>query len=191
MRFGDECRGQYVLAMSNIFESLLGAGVNPNPRGLAITHLQAAVHCNDSSVVKLLLDAGAHVNAVGDDEAIVAGIKRRSTTEELLLITESDLHGTVWNFDFEEQYLSRNEISELVCKRSSGRNYETPLRIVENQLDRADSRKRDILLGMKEYLVEKGGKSLKLYPGQNLQGHLGADDSHRSMSKGRISYIIN
>lgn len=191
MRFGDECRGQDVLAMLDIFESLLGAGVNPNPRGLAITPLQAAVLCNDSSVVKLLLDAGAHVNAVGDDEAIVASIKRRSTTEQLPLITESDLDGTVCDFDFEEEYLSQNEISELVRKRSSRRNYETPLRIVENQLDRADSRKRDILLETKEYLVEKGGKSLKLYPGQNFQGLLGADDSHRSMSKGRVSYIIN
>lgn len=138
-----------------------------------------------------MLDAGAHVNAVGDDEAIVASIKRRSTTEQLPLITESDLDGTVCDFDFEEEYLSQNEISELVRKRSSRRNYETPLRIVENQLDRADSRKRDILLETKEYLVEKGGKSLKLYPGQNFQGLLGADDSHRSMSKGRVSYIIN
>ena len=191
-RFGDECGTQYVLAMSNIFESLLGAGVNTNPRGLALTPLQAAALCNDSWFVKLLLDAGAHVNAIGDDEAIVAGIKRRSTTEQLPLITESDLDRTVCDFDFEEQYLTRNEISELIRKRSSRRNYETPLRIVENQLDRAgDSENRHILLEMKEYLVEKGGKSLKLYPGQNFQGHLKADDSHLSMSKGRISYIMN
>lgn len=189
MRFGDEHRTQHALAMSNIFESLLGAGANPNPRGLVVTPLQAAALCNDSWVVKLFLDVGAHVNAVGDDEAIMAGFERRSFTEHLLLITESDLDGTV--SDFEEGYLSRNEISELIRKRSSRRNYETPLRIVESQLDRAGGSERHILLEMKEYLVEKGGKSLKLYPGQNFQGHLEVDDSHRSMSKGRISYVMN
>lgn len=49
----------------------------------------------------------------------------------------------------------------------------------------------DVFLEMKEYLVEKGGKSLKLYPGQNFQGRLEAKDSHLSLSKSRVSYIMN
>ncbi|MCJ1347421.1 hypothetical protein MMC31_005646 [Peltigera leucophlebia] len=151
------------LTMFKIIERLLGAGVNPSPGGLAITPLQVAALCNDSLIVKRLLDAGAHVNAVGDDEAVVAGLERRSTTKEDLLITESDLDRNIC--DIEGGYLSKTEISELICTRSSLRNYDTPLRIVENQLDRAVSHRRSRLLEMKKYLVENGGKALKIYPG--------------------------
>lgn len=68
LRFGeDELRTEYTIEMFNIIQSLLGAGVNPNPRGLAVTPLQAAALRDDSCIVKLLIDAGAYVNAVSDD----------------------------------------------------------------------------------------------------------------------------
>ena len=60
----------------NIIQSLLRAGVDPNPRGSALTPLQMAARGSYFSIVKLLLNAAAHVNNVGDDEAIVESIKR-------------------------------------------------------------------------------------------------------------------
>lgn len=163
-------------------ESLLKADADPNPRGVAITPLQAACLCEYSNNVELLLDAGAQVNAVGDDRAIIAGIQRRSTTE-----ADQFIMGDGWPL----KVLSQIEIRKLISTRGALRNYETPLRIVEKQLHQSAGDKRDELLEMKNLLIEKGGKSLNLYPGHNIPGHLEAYDYHTSISKARISYVIN
>lgn len=164
-----------------VIESLLKAGADPNPRGVAITPLQAACLGYYSFNMKILLDAGAQVNAVGDDRAIVAGIQKRSTTG-----ADPFIMGDGWP---QKKFLSQIEICKLISTRGALRNYETPLRIVEKRLDQSDHRGE--LLNMKNLLIENGGKSLNLYPGQNVPGHLEAYDYHTSMSKARISYVIN
>lgn len=166
-----------------ITESLLEEGADPNPRGVAITPLQAASLCQVSHRMKILLDAGAQVNAVGDDRAIVAGIQKRSTTG-----ADPFIMGDSWP---QKKFLSQIEICKLISTRGALRNYETPLRIVEKRLDQSADDERDELLEMKNLLIENGGKSLNLYPGQNIPGHLEAYDYHTSMSKARISYVIN
>lgn len=145
----------------NIIQHLLGAGADPNPRGVAITALQAAVICDCSSTVKLLLDAGAHVNAVGSDEAIVAGIERGSIPKDYPFSSEVAVDDIV-----EDGQLSQNRIQQLICARSILRNYETPLRIVEKRLHHADHPDDIELLAMINILEGKGGKSLNLYPGE-------------------------
>lgn len=138
--------------------------------------------------MELLLDAGADVNAVGDDKTIVAGIERQSTPEEGPFIRAVDAE---WYWNVEEKYLSEYQISQLIRIRSIQQIYETILRIVETQLHHGDENKQEKLLAMKNMLEEKGGKSLNLYPGQNFPGHLEAYDYHTSMMKGSISYVIN
>lgn len=162
-----------------IIHYLLAAAADPNLRGIGITPLQAASLCGNSFTVEDLLDAGAHVNAVGENEAIVAGIKRRSTTEEDPFISRLEV-GT----KIEERYLNQREIDQFICMRSSLRNYETPLRIVEKRIvekrfdseEFDDSPGLDQLLKIKKPLVEHGGKSLNLYPGQDFPGHSEAND---------------
>ena len=169
-----------------ISESLLKAGADPNPRGprgVAITPLQVASLGVDSYIMKILLDAGAQVNAVGDDRAIVAGIQRRSNTR-----ADQFIMGDGWP---RKEFLSQIEIHKLISTRGALRNYETPLRIVEKRLHQSAGYRRDALLEMKDLLIENGGKSLNLYPGHNIPGHLEAYDYHTSMSKARISYVIN
>lgn len=179
LAFGDFLYGDFL----GVIESLLKAGVDPNPRGVAITPLQAASLGKYSDELKSLLDAGAQVNAVGDDRAIVAGIQRRSTTG-----ADPFIMGDDWPL---KRFLSQIEICKLISTRGALRNYETPLRIVEKRLDQSADDERDELLEMKNLLIENGGKSLNLYPGQNIPGHLEAYDYHTSMSKARISYVIN
>lgn len=178
LAFGDFSYGDFL----GIIESLLKAGADPNPRGVAITPLQAACLCEYSNNVELLLDAGAQVNAVGDDRAIIAGIQRRSTTK-----ADQFIMGDGWPL----KVLSQIEIRKLISTRGALRNYETPLRIVEKRLHQWAGSERDELLKMKNLLIENGGKSLNLYPGHNIPGHLEAYDYHTSMSKARISYVIN
>lgn len=165
-----------------VIESLLKADADPNPRGVAITPLQAASLGEYSYNMAILLDAGAQVNAVGDDRAIVASIQRRSTTADPFIM------GDGWPL---KKFRSQTEICKLISTRGALGNYETPLRIVEKRLHQSAGHKRAELLKMKNLLIENGGKSLNLYPGQNILGHLEAYDYHTSMSKARISYVIN
>lgn len=81
---GGDCRLIYALKVRAGFESvldLLRAGADPNPRGVTFTPLQLATFHQEFFMIETLLDAGSHVNAVGDDEAVVAAIKRDCSTE--------------------------------------------------------------------------------------------------------------
>lgn len=85
--FGAIVQANYLFSkIFNIIQHLLEASADPNPRGVAIIAMQTAALCNDISIVQLLLDAGAHANAVGDYSAIVAVFKRLLTEEHLLSI---------------------------------------------------------------------------------------------------------
>lgn len=66
--------------LGDIMRVSLQAGADPNPRGVPFTPLQVATIYHDYVIVKQLLKAGAHVNAVGDDEAVVAAIQRDCST---------------------------------------------------------------------------------------------------------------
>ncbi len=146
------------------------AGADPNPRGLTLTALQAAAICDCSAIVRLLLNAGAHVNAVGNDEAIVAGVERGTITEDNPFISEVDVD------DIDKDRYSQTEIQRLIYIRNRFQNYQTPLRIVENRLGHADGETRDELLAMKNILEEKGGKSLNLFPEEKLWDWMLAND---------------
>lgn len=113
-----DCRLLYLLKTLKAFEQdlhkegailplLLKAGVDPNPRGVAFTPLQVAARYHDHSVVKILLEAGVYVNAVGDEEAIVATIQRDCSIEYHV------------------------DLNERIRTRGSLLNYQTPLRIAE------------------------------------------------------------
>jgi ankyrin repeat protein len=55
---------------------LIAAGADPNPRRTVQTPLQLAAKRAGYHVVEFLLDNGADANAIGNDDAIVADIKR-------------------------------------------------------------------------------------------------------------------
>ena len=124
--------------------------------GTLLDLLDVAIYFLDWGIINLLLDWGANpnangpdrccgvdVNALGDDGAIVRAIERRSTT---------DVDGKKGHM--KKRYLSQNEIQQSIHARSSLRNYDTPLRIVETRLRQADGtshkdgKKRDKLLAM-------------------------------------------
>lgn len=182
MRFGESPKDlNFLLGRKtpDIIHSLLSRGANPNPHGVTITPLQAAALGEDCSILQLLLDAGANVNAIGDDGAIRGAIKKRSTTGEDPFVSDVDVDEKIG--DVKEGYLSQNEIQQLLHARGSLRNYETPLRIVETRLLHADDNdkkreKRDKLLVMKNILETKGGKSLNLYAEENLWDWILASD---------------
>lgn len=165
MLFGEQNYDDFDTDILHIIKSLLNRGADPNPHGVAITPLQAAALGNDCSVLELLLDAGADVNAVGDDEAIVRAIERRSTRKEDPFLHH--LHPVLFR-KIGKECVSQYDIQQSIHARSSLRYYETPLRIVETRIN-MDIFKRDNRLAMKNILTEKGGQSAHLYP---VEGNL-------------------
>lgn len=71
-----------------------------------------------------------------------------------------------------ERFLSQNKVQQMIHARFRLRNYKTPLWCVEKRLHHADDEKRDELLAMKNMLVDKGGRSLTIYPREIFPGHL-------------------
>lgn len=140
----------------------MGAGADPNPRKVAITVLQAAAICNSSSIVKLLLDTGAHVNLVDNDEAIVAGIERGSIPKNYLFSSKVAVDNIV-----KDGQSSQNRIQQLIYAWSILWNYRTLLWIVKMQLHYVDHPDDiETFLAIINILKRAGEKSLSLYPGE-------------------------
>jgi hypothetical protein len=156
---------------------LLCAGADPNPRGVAKTPLQVAAKNHNCHVAKLLLDAGAHVNAVADDEAVVVKIRQWYTQAQ----SEEDLY-------------IQQEIDKDIRERGKGDSYLTPLRIVETRsnYETRGTRKYNDLeqesADVKQLLIERGGKSLSLFPVKDLPGYVEADI--KSISRDRTDEAV-
>lgn len=163
---GGDCRLLYALEVSgresiDLVQVLLKAGADPNPRGVALTPLQAATMSHDAVAVGQLLEAGAHVNAVGDDEAVVAAIQRDCGTE-------------VGRF-------SQVGIEEWIRTRGILSYYQTPLRILgEHEVGHTGNMIKDIL-------IDYGGKSLNLFPIKDLPGYEEAD--FHALSKNGVDEV--
>jgi hypothetical protein len=137
-----------------VIELLLACNANPNPVNVALTPLQSAVvqKWSNYRVLKLLLDAKADVNGVGNDEAVVTMIRYEGRNER-----------------------ERDIVVKRILDRGKEFYYDTPLRIVESRLtmipedgDCSDieAYERDLLTDARDLLVEHGALSLHLPPNE-------------------------
>lgn len=140
---------------------LITAGANPKPRGVVETPLQIAAKYTDCAVVELLLDAGADVNAVGDDEAVVAHIQRD------------------WQ-DWGDNDL--DSLNDSILKRGVSWNYKTPLWIASKRYNRDKDTERGKAEQEKimDLLKRRDGKSLCLFPVKGLPGYVEEDTESMS-----------
>lgn len=138
------------LAYVQTMRMLLAAGADPSfPRGI-FTPLQRAVMNGELEMVELLLHAGANVNAIGDDNAI------------LHRLTFNHLVGWYSNIG---TYIS---LDDQIRERGYESFYHTPLEClaVDDAFD-ADA--------IKDLLIRHGAKSLHLFPHPDLPGYVEED----------------
>jgi hypothetical protein len=137
---------------------LIAAGADPNPRRTVQTPLQLAAQWASYHVVEFLLDNGADVNAVGNDDAIVADLKR-SWIE--------------WGENDED------DLEESILGRGTNEAYLTPLRIASRRYIRQNDALRPQLetgeSKIEDLLRQRGGKSLCLFPVKDLPGYVEED----------------
>jgi len=138
---------------------LIAAGADPNPHRTVATPLQLAAASASYHVVELLLDKGADVNAIGNDDAIVADIKRS------------------WIKRGEN---IEHELQELILKRGTYYDkYLTPLRIASRRYiwsgDALRPQHEAEKSKIKDLLRQRGGKSLCLFPVRDLPGYVEED----------------
>jgi hypothetical protein len=131
-----------------VVKLLLAHGADPNPSCVAETPLQVAVRsCAGLAAVQALIDAGADVNAIGVDEAILAKIRYDLRDEE-----DQDI------------------VDKAVHSRGDGHYFDTPLRIAENRRNQIPSEnltpefEKKQLPELRELLGRYGAKSLHLFP---------------------------
>jgi Ankyrin repeats (3 copies) len=130
-----------------VVKLLLAHGADPNPSCVAETPLQVAVRsCAGLAAVQALIDAGADVNAIGVDEAILAKIRYDLRDEE-----------------------DQNIVDKAVHSRGNGHYFDTPLRIAENRRNQIPSENlspefEKQLPELRELLGRYGAKSLHLFP---------------------------
>jgi ankyrin repeat protein len=127
-----------------VVKLLLEKGACPNPFRVSETPLQVAVtnHAHIASI-QALLEAGADVNGVGFDEAVVARIKYECSEKPEVM-------------------------EEIISSRGAEHYYDTPLRIVETSgtLEYwTRERLEKWLSDVKQLLRSHGAKSLHLFPG--------------------------
>jgi hypothetical protein len=137
---------------------LIAAGADPNPRRTVQTPLQLAAQWASYHVVEFLLDNGADVNAIGNDDAIVADIER-SWVE--------------WGENNED------DLQESILGRGTNEAYLTPLRIASRRYIRHGDALRPQLEAEKskieDLLRQRGGKSLCLFPVKDLPSYVEED----------------
>lgn len=147
-----------------IVEILLENGADPNLSGVWCTPLQRVVakkYDNPIVLATILLEFGADINGVGNDESNIARL--------LLSIDEFRLQND------EIEYL-HSGLKDIITERHKRPNYHSPLRIVED-LVRSSGRDSDSLekLGnMKEFLISRGARSFSYDPRGNLPEHVEA-----------------
>jgi hypothetical protein len=165
-------RGWYSVSrpqsMLGMVELLLQNGADPNISGVLFTPLQRLMSAwskdLDTSVTATiatsLLDFGADVNGVGNEEINVARLL--STIEDFCLQTGEDEQ-----LDF--------GVEDIETEPYTMWNYNSPLRIVDHYMGMTYKLlKGDLyrLTKMKEFLISRGAKSLHHSPKHKLPGHL-------------------
>ncbi len=154
-----------------IVEILLKNGADPNLSGVSCTPLQRVAANNFDNAIDIatiLLEFGADINGVGNDESNV--------TRLLLSIDDFRLQNDrVENLNF--------SLKDIITERDEMWNYDSPLRIVENMMksimDKPRKSKYDYdflekLGNKREFLISRGAKSLHYNPIGNLPGHIEA-----------------
>jgi hypothetical protein len=115
----------------SVLELLIEAGANPDPQAVCKTPLQLAVELQHGpEVVKMLLTAGAKVNAVGDPAAAASDMKDR-------MLQANTLRRDAWSV---ESY------------------FDTPLRIAQT-MTCGNEREKQRMSDVRAILVEYGGIS--------------------------------
>jgi len=142
---------------------LLENGADPNLSGVSFTPLQRLMstwskkHDISVTVAISLLNFGADVNGLGDDESNIARLLL--SIEDFRLQNDEDK----WvDYDFER----------IITGRDTMWNYDSPLRIVDHHVEMKHKlRDGDLnrLAKMKELLISCGAKSLHHCPKGNLQ----------------------
>jgi hypothetical protein len=141
----------YVDSPDDVINLLIRERADLNPLYVAETPLQMAVrNFSDSDTIKIMLMAGAKVNAVGEDEAVAVKIRT------------------------EHQVLDKEDIDEMVNERGLEHYYDTSLKIVMKKIESSPSDKSE-LIELKDLLESYGGKALHLFPFRNLPGYVEAD----------------
>jgi hypothetical protein len=139
---------------------LLSAGADPNPFRVALTPLQAAVmDYSNVMLVRKLLEAGADVNAVGDDEAVIERLKhlrRHPTTEKQDSTLEVEINARGLYYPYYATPLQIVKSREYYTNESGTESYK------DEERDRAE---------IEEILTFYGGKSLWLFPVEGLPGY--------------------
>jgi len=136
---------------------LLDAGADPNPYSASETPLQTAARLGDRHAIQRLLDAGAQVNDVADDAAVVARLRRHVAG------------------------MKEGDAAETLRTRGLRHFYKTPLRLlldfVAERLAEADycggerSGEREELENAINLLISNGGLDLCLFPHEDLPGY--------------------
>ena len=173
-------------------ELLLKMGADPNLPGVSSTPLQRLISVwsehQDVAVTMAisLLNAGADVNGVGDDESNISG----------LLLTIED-----YRLQISGNELDKYDFEDITAKRDKMWNYDSPLRIVDRLMKRPYDREQDKLWSynrhlrivdglmelpynleraklrlteMKKLLISHGAKSIHQSPKRNLPIHVRA-----------------
>jgi hypothetical protein len=105
--------------------------------------LQAAVLYHTSiELIRILLDAGADVNAVGDDEAVIASL----------------MYGC---------QLEQADTCGLIHRRGEKHYYDSPLRIAQTKLYEWQGTNRDSQADLVAYLESRRAKSFRKSPSQD------------------------
>ena len=133
-------------------ELLLDAGASVNPRYVSETPLQSAALLMHVEAISVLLDAGALVNEVADDGAVISRIKT----------------------DCEDNSLSDEEREQLLKKRGVNGysvRYKTPLRIVSEIMAIKGMEKSEAA----DLLRLHGGLHLCLFPVEGREGYDAGD----------------
>jgi hypothetical protein len=150
-RYGSGNRSD-IYDYTQVLEILIDGGARPNLRGLRRTPLQAAVlYYNSVELIRILRDAGADVNAVGDDEAVVASLTYRCELEQ-------------------------TDPCHLIHRRGEMHYYGSPLRIAQRKIyeqgwhgtrlssqERWERGRAEIVA----YLESRGAKSFHKFPAED------------------------
>jgi hypothetical protein len=135
--------------LSQVVSLLIDEGADLNPHGVAETPLQRAVRrFSGSDFIEKMLKAGANLNSIGDDKAVMAKLRA--------------------------EHQGLDDIDDILNKRGLEHYHDTPLKIVMKMIE-SDASDMLKLFRTKSLLERYGGKALHLFPIKGLPGYVEGD----------------